>query len=175
MVAAAGRNVEIRRMASSVLSASREMAEEYRATGDRRYESVPEDFSAYLELLSGAACGLNLRPGIVPQSGFWLVRNGRMLGRINLRHSLTPELEHEGGHIGYDIRPSERRKGYGTLILDLTLDKARSRGLRRVLLTCDTDNIGSAKIIERNGGKLGGKAISNKSGKHISQYWIDLT
>jgi len=135
MVAAAGRNVEIRRMASSVLSASREMAEEYKAAGDRRYESVPEDFSTYLEHLSNASRGVNLSPGIVPESSFWLVQNNRLLGRSKLRHWLNPVLEHEGGHIGYDIRPSERRKGYGTLILDLTLDKDRSRGLRSVLLT----------------------------------------
>ena len=151
-----------------------EMVEEFRAAGDLRYEPAPEDFPAYLELLLNATRGLNLRPGIVPQNTFWLVRNGRILGRSKLRHWLTPELEHEGGHIGYDIRPSERRKGYGTMILKLTLEKARDLGLRRVLLTCDSENIGSARIIEKNGGKLSGDAVSNRSGMLISQYWIEI-
>jgi predicted acetyltransferase len=150
------------------------MAEEYRAARDERYESALEDFPAYLEHLSHAACGMNLPPGRVPEDNFWLVLNSRILGRSKLRHWLTPELEYEGGHIGYDIRPSERKKGYGTLILELTLKRARSLGLSRVLLTCDTDNIGSVRIIEKNGGELSGKATSRKSGKQISQYWIEL-
>ena len=72
------------------------------------------------------------------------------------------------------MRPSERRKGYGTLILELTLEKAKDLGLDKVLLTCDTDNVASAKIIEKNGGKLAGQAISNKNGKQISRYWIEF-
>ena len=110
----------------------------------------------------------------MPENTFWLVLNSRILGRSKLRHWLTPELEHEGGHIGYDIRPSERRKGYGTLILELTLKRAKSLGFGRVLLTCDTDNVASARIIEKNGGKHSGQAVSNRSGKPISQYWIEL-
>ena len=110
----------------------------------------------------------------MPENEFWLVSENRVLGRVKLRHRLLPALEHEGGHIGYDIRPLERQKGYGTLLLKLTLLKAKELGLNRVLLTCDTDNIGSAGIIEKNGGVLSGQAISKKSGKPISQYWIEL-
>ncbi len=150
------------------------MAEEHQAMGDERYESAHENFSAYLERLSNTARGANLPPGIVPENNFWLVLDNRLLGRSKLRHWLTPELEYEGGHIGYDVRPSERRKGYGALLLELTLKRAKNLGLSRVLLTCDTDNIGSARIIEKNGGKHGGQAISKRSGKLISQYWIKL-
>jgi len=97
-----------------------------------------------------------------------------ILGESRLRHSLTPALEHHGGHIGYVIRPSQRRKGYGTLILALTLEKARALGIQRVRITCDTDNTGSVRIIEKNGGILSAQVISERSGKLISQYWIDL-
>ena len=97
-----------------------------------------------------------------------------MLGRSTLRHWLNPALENEGGHIGYDIRHSERRKGYGLLILKLTLLKAKDLGLSRVLLTCDADNIGSAQIIENNSGVLSGRVVSEKNGKLILQYWIEL-
>jgi predicted acetyltransferase len=121
-----------------------------------------------------ATCSENLPPNRVSQNEFWLVSDNLTLGRSTLRHWLLPDLEHEGGHIGYDIRPTERRKGYGSAILKLTLEKAKDLGLPRALLTCDYDNIGSAKVIENNGGIFSGKVISKKNGKPILQYWIEL-
>ena len=79
----------------------------------------------------------------------------------------------EGGNIGYAIRPSERRKGFGTLILRLTLEKAKNIGLTRVLVTCDADNVASRKIIERNGGVLAGQVVSEHTGKLVMRYFID--
>lgn len=150
------------------------MAEEYSFAGHEHYQSAVEDFPAYVQRLSNVARGIGLRPDRVPESTFWLVAGGEVMGRSKLRHHLTPMLRIEGGHIGYDIRPSERQKGYGTLILKLTLEKAKGVGLRRVLLTCDVDNIASARIIEKNGGVFHGRAISDRSGREISQYWITL-
>ena len=71
-----------------------------------------------------------------------------------LRPRLTPALEIQGGHIGYNVPPSVRRKGYGTQLLRLTLPKARAAGLSRVLLTVDSSNVASIRIIERNGGRV---------------------
>ena len=71
-----------------------------------------------------------------------------LIGVSSLRHHLTHALEHHGGHIGYAIRPSERRKGYGTRLLAMTLDQ-HAMGFRRVLVTCDTDHIASARVIEK--------------------------
>jgi predicted acetyltransferase len=102
------------------------------------------------------------------------VKDRRILGRISVRHRLNANLEIEGGHIGYDVRPSERRKGYGTLMLKLALEEARKIGLKRVMITCDTDNIASAKIIEKNGGIFERHDISPMSGKQLNQYWIEL-
>ena len=150
------------------------MANEFQVLGDERYDSEINDFSGYLERLSKQSRAANLPPDRVPGNEFWLIAGNRVLGRSKLRHRLIPSLEREGGHIGYDIRPSERRKGYGTLILKLTLEKAKGLSLDRVLLTCDADNIGSAKVIENNGGVLSGRAVSEKSGKEILQYWIEL-
>ena len=150
------------------------MAGEYLAVGEDRYKAAQGDFSAYLRRLSDALRGINLPPGAVSYSAFWLVAGRRLLGRSTVRHHLTPALGYEGGHVGYDIRPSQRGKGYGTLILRLTLGEARRLGLRRVLLTCDTDNLGSVKVIEKNGGVLRDTAISQTSGKRISRYWIEL-
>lgn len=151
------------------------MANEFLAAGDERYSAELTDLSGYLERISRYARAGNLPPDRVPGDEFWLLAFGdRILGRSKLRHRLTPALEREGGHIGYDIRPSERRKGYGTLILKLTLEKARGLGLERVLLTCDTDNVASAGVIVRNGGEMRGRAITGRSGKMISRYWIRL-
>lgn len=150
------------------------MAEEYKASGSDRYKSALENFPLYLEQVTNYARGVKLNTDRVPESEFWLVDDGKVVARSKLRHRLTPALEHEGGHIGYDVRPSGRQKGYGTLILKLTLEKAKSLRLDKVLLTCDTDNIASAKIIEKNGGKLSGHAISQKNEKQISRYWIKI-
>ena len=150
------------------------MAKEFQAAGDERYKSALENFSAYLEQASKNSSGIDLKPHLVPQTEFWLVESGKIVASSRLRHRLTPALEREGGHIGYAVRPSERRKGYGTLILALTLERAKNLGLKKLLVTCDTDNTGSAKIIEKNRGKLAGYEISDRSGKQISLYWIEL-
>src|SRR5918912_3201075 len=145
-----------------------EMALEYRAAGDDRYREAIENVNAFICRLQDYARGLNLPPGHVRTNYYWLVDGGKMIGRSGIRHHLTPRLENEGGNIGYDIRPSERLKGYGTLILKLTLNEARQLGLTRVLLTCDADNTASARIIEKNGGKFVGQEISKGFGKLIS-------
>lgn len=150
------------------------MAYEFQGLGDERYDSEINDFPGYLDRLSKQSRAENLPPDRVPANEFWLVAGNRVLGRSKLRNWLNPALKREGGHIGYDIRPSERRKGYGALILKLTLAKAKDLGLNRVRLTCDADNIGSAKVIENNGGALSGRAFSEKSGVPILQYWIEL-
>lgn len=136
------------------------------------FQEALDDFPTFLR--KGTIWhGANPAEGTVPMTTFWLVReDNKILGESRLRHSLTPSLEKEGGHIGYNIRPSERRKRYGTLILALTLEKTFEKGITRVLVTCDNDNIASAKIIQKNGGILENETISDRSGKMISRYWI---
>ena len=155
------------------------MMAEFQAETPPRYWNAREllegDFPAYVRRLRRNALGLDLPPGFVPTTTFWMVRNGtEILGVSSLRHHLVPILKIEGGHIGYAIRPSERRKGYGTRLLALMLDEARALGLCRVLVTCDTDNIGSARIIQKNGGVFEGEARSPRTGRPVSRYWIDL-
>jgi predicted acetyltransferase len=112
----------------------------------------------------------------VPQSDFFLLRNHTtIIGRSALRHWLTPSLQNVGGHIGYRIRPSERRKGYGTCLLALTLIEARKLGLERVLLTCGSDNVGSRTITEHNGGQLASESPASPEGILVARYWIDCS
>jgi predicted acetyltransferase len=151
-----------------------EMAQEYASAGEDGYQDALNDFPAYIRGLLDGARGTGLPAGRVPFSTFWLTLGRRLIGRSSIRHDLTADLAHEGGHVGYDIRPAERMKGYGTLILRQTLEEARRLGIARVLLTCDTDNVASVKIIEKNGGRLQDQAVSKRSGKLISRYWIEL-
>lgn len=151
-----------------------EMAEDYASAGEDRYQPLAADFEAYLENLEMYRTGKSLPAGHVRANAFFLLAGERLIGRGDLRHDLNAQLAVMGGHIGYDVRPSERRKGYGALILRLTLEKARARGLERVFLTCDADNIASAKIIESGGGRLADQIVYEPTGKLISQYWIEL-
>jgi len=156
-------------------TAFRDIAREIQLAGDRRFDYALVNFTAYLNQLENAARGISLPPAIVPYDTFWLLRqDGKFLGYSTLRYELTPALKVEGGHIGYIIRPSERRKGYGTKILALTLQKARDRGLADVMVTCNRENTPSAKIIQKNGGQYDGEAISPRTGKPVSHYWIKL-
>jgi len=152
-----------------------DMVQELLAGGNTRFIAALTDFDDYLRLCEEHARGEGLPPGRVPYVYHWLIRDERdVVATSCLRLRLTPALLKEGGHIGYQVRPSERRKGYGTLLLALTLEKAHQRGLRRVLVTCDTDNIASGKIIRANGGVLENEVISDVTGKRVSRYWIEL-
>jgi len=149
-----------------------EMARECAGAGEHRYALALRDFDAYLRKVEAGRKGELLPEGWVPSAEFWLEHEGRILGCARVRLRLTPALENEGGHVGYDIRPSMRRRGYGTTLLRLAVAQARELGIERVRVTCDDDNIGSVKVIERNGGVLAGRGISEQTGKTVRQYWI---
>ena len=113
--------------------------------------------------------------GGVPQSTYWLLRNGDgVIGSSTLRHRLTALQEQIAGHIDCGIRASVRRKGYGTRLLELTLAKARLMGLREVLVMCRKANAVSARVIERNGGVLLGECCRPSDGEPILRYRIGL-
>ncbi len=129
------------------------------------------DFDHYLENLELKTATENR----VPDSVFFLLdtERDRLLGAVNIRHYLNDALLKEGGHIGDGIRPSERRKGYATEMVRLALEECRKLGIQRVLMTCDKDNIGSARSIIKNGGVLENEFI-NGEGQVEQRYWIEL-
>lgn len=94
------------------------------------------------------------RPGWVPSTTWWWVDGHTWLGRAALRHRLTPHLLELGGHIGYDVRPSARRRGHATAMLRAILPHAYALGILEALVTCDIDNLASRRVIEANGGRL---------------------
>jgi predicted acetyltransferase len=156
-----------------------EMVADYRRHGEERYQRLrvdsAEDFENYIARLSSQSRGEGLRPGHVPDTTFWLVDAAAIVGVSRLRHFLAPALEIEGGHIGYDVPPSYRGRGNGTLLLALTLNRAHQLlRIGRVLVTCDAGNGASARVIERNGGRLQDEIKSSISGAIVRRYWIVL-
>lgn len=104
-------------------------------------------------------------------SYFWITDGAdvdrEVVGFLALRHTLNAWLLEEGGHIGYAVRPSRRRQGHATRALALAVRRAADLGLDRVLVTCDDDNSGSRRTIERGGGTC----EDVRRGKR--RYWID--
>ena len=136
---------------------------------------LESDFESYVEKVRNQARGENLPEGWVPATTFWLVDDGEYVGRVSIRHRLTEHLEKMGGHIGYDIRPSRRGKGYGFKILELALPRAKELGISRVLITCDATNTASRKIIEKNGGVLQDTVSNPETGVDKLRFWIENT
>ncbi|MEH7236665.1 GNAT family N-acetyltransferase [Bacillus sp. JJ1562] len=134
----------------------------------------PSNFSEMLQSLYDAEKGENLPDKWVPDSTLWLVdENKKVIGAVNIRHRLTETLFNSGGHIGYGIRPSERRKGFATKLLSLSLEKARKLGIQKALVVCDHDNMGSFKTIVNNGGVPDSDFIE-EDGNVIKRFWIEL-
>ena len=111
--------------------------------------------------------------GKVSDTVFFLLdeERDRLLGAVNIRHYLNAYLLKEGGHIGDGIRPTERRKGYATELLRLALIECKALGIERALVTCEKDNVGSAKAIQNNGGVLENEFV-NEKGNIEQRYWI---
>ena len=117
-----------------------------------RWQS-PDGFAAYVTALRADALEETPRPeDWVTTTTWWWVEGPAYLGRIAVRHHLTDHLLELGGHIGYDVRPSARRRGHATAMLHEVLPHAHTLGIDPALVTCDVDNVASRRVIEANGG-----------------------
>jgi len=149
---------------------------ELQAIGE--WDISPDAFAArfddMLRELAAAKDPATAPHGMLPYEDFWLIKQDTWLGLLTLRSQINEQFLHSGGHIGYVVRPSKRRCGYGTVLSRLGLEKAWERGLQRVLLTCDETNIGSRKMIETNGGQLENTVVVAGHAVQRRRYWINL-
>ncbi|MBQ7173731.1 MAG: GNAT family N-acetyltransferase [Clostridia bacterium] len=99
----------------------------------------------------------------------------KVVGVIQIRHTLNEVLATWGGHIGYSVASSERRQGYATEMLALALQKCKELGILRVLVTCYPENEGSRKTILKNGGVYESTVYVDEIKKEVERYWIDLS
>jgi predicted acetyltransferase len=156
-------------------AALRDFLEEFAASGETEIDGYfgrsewthAETVAAFVRWSDGEP-----PEGWVPSTTSFLVDEGRILGVSNLRHWLTPHLFEHGGHVGYSVRPSERNRGHATRLLRNAARKARRLGVERLLVTCDADNIASARVIERCGGDLENEVPTDDA--PIRRYWIHL-
>lgn len=160
----------------------KEMMDEWNMEGSRiapwplhlKYHTK-ECFSEMITRVEEVERGENLGE-YASSTTYWLYddEKNKLLGASNLRHYLTKEGLKLWGHIGYGIRPSERKKGYATQLLKLTMQEAKKKNIDKVLLGAYTGNIGSWKVMEKCKGKLENIVIEEETGLPVKRYWIEI-
>ena len=140
------------------------------SAGLDRFSSIED----WLEELNKRSCEDTVPKGLVPSSTYLGVRekDNYIVGMIDIRHYLNEYLTQAGGHIGYGVRKTERNKGYAKQMLKLALEKCKELKIKKVLITCDEDNIASEKVILSANAKL--EDIRNIDGENKKRFWIDL-
>ena len=131
-----------------------------------------ECFNSLLGRLEDEKHGATLCAWKVPHTTYWLVCEKRIIGTGDLRHRLTEPMEEHVGHIGYCVRPSERRKGHGTRMLAMLLEEAAQMGIKEAILICGYDNPGSIGVIENNGGQLMSESCSERARRVTRRYLV---
>ena len=140
------------------------------SAGLNRFSSI----EVWLEELKKRSCEDTVPKGLVPSSTYLAVRekDNYIVGMIDIRHYLNEYLTQVGGNIGYGVRKTERNKGYAKQMLKLALEKCKELKIKKVLITCDEDNIASEKVILSANAKL--EDIRNVDGENKTRFWIDL-
>ena len=140
------------------------------SAGLDRFSSI----EVWIEELKKRSCEDTVPKGLVPSSTYLAVRekDNYIVGMIDIRHYLNEYLTQVGGNIGYGVRKTERNKGYAKQMLKLALEKCKELKIKKVLITCDEDNIASEKVILSANAKL--EDIRNVDGENKTRFWIDL-
>ena len=128
--------------------------------------SIPE----WIKFVENTKYKETVTPGFVTAHTFFALDDNKIVGIINARHELNDYLLNFGGHIGYSVRKSERRKGYGKNMLNYTSQFLFSLGLEKILITCDKNNIASRRTIESCGGILENEVVEES--RTTLRYWI---
>jgi len=148
----------------------RELGDEVRYPFPLDFEH--RNFPALLGRLNDLANGVNVPAGFVPSTAYWLVQGAEIIGVSNLRHYLNDRIRHHGGHIGLGIRPSYRGRGFGNILLALTIQEAQRKGIDQIHIHCHRSNVASARMIMRNGGELTSEGQDEGSIEVIQRYCV---
>lgn len=131
-------------------------------------------FEDYIEEFAKTRKGQGLPLGWVAATEYWWVEDTKFIGRIDIRHRLTDALKKFGGHIGYEIRKCERGKGHGRNMLKAVLSHVKEMGIEKALITCDSTNIASQKVILSAGGKLQDEIVNEGREFPTQRYWVEV-
>lgn len=152
-----------------------DMCLEYQAFNEKNYSTITNIEKA----IARVRREIDFAEGKVPNDSvlnivFWFMDDDqcRILGTGRIRPSLNERFSRIGGHIAYDVRPTERGKNIATAILTELLLEARFRGLESVLVTCEATNIASIHVIEKNNGVFE-KSVFDDNKTECRRYWID--
>ena len=156
------------------------MIDEWKITGEELSPWVLEEdysnFNSMVEKFQHLEQGIDIPKGFVPNSTYWVYNNesSLIIGAVNIRHYLNHLFVEAWGNIGYGVSPSERRKGYATIILKLAIEECKKLNIEKALLGCYKENIASVKTILKNGAILENEIIENNTGEIIQRYWVSI-
>lgn len=135
----------------------------------------PEIFPYFVRSCVKHAAGIGLDKGVSPYTRYFLVDDaGTIYAQGDVRHKATRQNVLYAGQLGYGVLPSKRGCGYGTMICRLLMEKAGERGFKKAIITCRDDNLPSARIIEKNGGRLLQKIVNPKDHVLLRRYEVSL-
>ena len=169
--------ITLQRPQELLISSYLEFIEEMRQLGEKIWEeTIPRPNEIAKDFVSRL---LNEEthpsPGLVAETTYWVCEGNKVVGRIGFRHSLSESLKEFGGHIGYEVRPSCRKRGIAKDMLNLVLQTTKAKEIGKILLTCAPSNIPSNKTILANGGVLEKTAFVEKWHRDTNYYWINVS
>jgi len=131
-------------------------------------------FSEMLGILEKESAGIDLEPGRVPHTMLYGFLDGKIIGRVSIRHTLNDRLRMRGGHIGYTVAKKYRRQGLATEMVGQAIEFCKGLGLTAIMISCSEENVPSWKIIEHFGGNLEDKVWDAQDNEMIRRYWIEF-
>ncbi|WP_296880452.1 GNAT family N-acetyltransferase [Thomasclavelia sp.] len=133
---------------------------------------LESDYQKWLKRQKQDHLGINLKENFVPATTYFYLEGDKIIGTINIRHCLNDFLLKQGGHIGYSILPSMRKKGYATAMLKEAIAFCKKWDIYPILITCNKENIASRKTIEKCGGKLENEYFNQTTKETRLRFWI---
>ena len=171
-------NIRLVRPNMTLKTQYEEMMDEWLAYGGRlnpgALQNNGSSFETWLQWMDDDAHENTCPPESTPQTMYFAVRDdNKLVGAVTVRHKLNEQTNNSsgGGHVGFGVRPTERRKGYAKEILRLALKELAERGIKDVMINCASDNISSEKTILACGATFQDEVMNDKD-ERAKRFWI---